>query len=382
MMEGLQISIPQRMILLRITLVCSLVISVLLSLPLWGGYREVPYAPVFAENPVRGPFDLVFIAVTAILWIGSLFLNAHRLLIALAFLFCIALVLFDINRLQPWFYVYNAMLCVFIFYNGRVDDSNRFTAYFILLQIIFASVYFFCGLSQLNKLFIDSDFTDLISPLTSMMSERQFLFFKKMGSLVPYLLMFIGLAFVISPIRYLAITLATLLHLLLLILLFPSAKNQNYALWFSNLSFIVMLILLFSGKTKQRYFSPTFLFQIPFFYIVILLFVILPFFNNSGKWPDFLSSNFKSGNVKSAQISLSEKSSAHLPVSVKYFCYPHYGFLNFNYKAWYLNELHADCYPAVPVFNSIYNYLLAQQEPGVKEIELQLLPKQKLLLKP
>jgi hypothetical protein len=215
-----------------------------------------------------------------------------------------------------------------------------------------------------------------------MISERQFLFFKKMGFVVPYLLMFIGIAFIISPIRYLAITLASLIHFLLLILLFPSAKNQNYALWFSNLSFLVMLLLLFSGKTKQRYFSPTFLFQIPFFYVTILLFVILPLFNNSGGWPDFLSSNFKSGNTRSVQISLSEKAAENLPEHIRQFCYPHYGFLNFNYKAWCLNELHVDCYPGNATFNSIYNYLKAQDGQGVKEIELQLLPKQKLLLKP
>jgi len=311
-----------------------------------------------------------------------MFLNKQRLLIFLAFVLSLVLVAFDINRLQPWFYIYNAMLVVFVFYNGRVDDSNKFTSYFIILQIIFASVYFFCGLNQLNKLFVDSDFSEIISPLTRMVSERQFLFFKKTGVVIPYVLMFIGFGLIISSIRYLAITLALVVHFLLLILLFPSAKNQNYALWFSNLSFMIMLLFLFSGKTKQRYFSPTFLFQIPLFYAVMVLFVVMPFFNNGSNWPDFLSANFKSGNPNSVQISLSEKAMEALPESERRFCHPHYSFMNFDYKAWYLDDLNVECYPDKRVFNSIYEYLKDSDKQLVKEIELQLVPKQKLLFKP
>jgi len=382
MREGLQISIPQRMIFLKVTLVVSLILSILLSLNLWGGDRAVPYASLIGVNPIHAPFDFIYVFLVVLLLMASLFLHKGRLLIFLAFAISTLLVLFDINRLQPWFYVYNAMLAIFIFYNGRVDDSNKFTSYFIILQIIFASVYFFCGLSQLNSLFVESDFTEIISPLRNFVSERQFLFFKKMGLMVPYILIFIGLGLIISPIRYLAITLALVLHVVLLVFLFPSAKNKNYAFWFSNLSFIVMLILMFSGKTKQRYFSPTFLFQVPVFYPVIILFVIMPFFNNAGVWPDFLSSNFKSGNNNSAIISLSEKAAAQLPGDITRFCSPSYSFLNFDYKSWYLHELNAECYPEKKVFNSIYNYMREMDKQLVKEIELQLVPKQKLLLKP
>jgi hypothetical protein len=382
MMEGLQISIPQRMMLLRITLTFSLMISVLLSLNLWGGYRNVPYAAVVNYSGLRPPFDYLYICLAVLSWAASLFLNKQRLFIFLAFIISALLVLFDVNRLQPWFYIYSVMMAIFIFYNGRVDDSNKFTAYFIVLQIIFASVYFFCGFSQLNALFVNTEFLEIISPLKNMVSERQFQFFNKLGYITPYMLMFVGLGLIISPIRYLAITLALLMHFLLLIFLFPSSKNTNYALWLSNLSFMIMLILLFSGKTKQRYFSPTFLFQMPLFYCVIALFVIMPFFNNSEKWPDYLSSNFKSGNNTSAMISLSQDAAEKLPPELKKFCSPNYSFMIFDYNGWVREELHADCFPAKPVFNSIYNYLKKSDKAVVKEIELQMIPKQKLLLKP
>ncbi len=382
MMDGLNISIPQRMLLLRITLILSLIVSILLSIHLWGGYRFAPRLALIPDEWLPEPFDYILVALTILLWSASLFMNWQRFFLFLAFLFTVLMVLLDVNRLQPWFYIYSALLSVFIFYNGRVDDSNKFTSYFIILQIIFASVYFFCGLSQLNKFFIASDFTEIISPLRDMLSERQFLFFKRMGFLVPYLLLFIGVGLIVSPIRYLAITLAVIMHFLLLIFLFPSSKNQNYALWFSNLVFMIILFLLFSGKTKQRYFSPTFLFQIPLFYLVIVLFVIMPFFNSAGMWPDFLSGNFKSGNSNSAVISLSQRTVVKLPTYLQKYCSASYSFMVFDYKRWYQEEVHAECFPSTPVFNSIYRSLNESVMGDVKEIELQLVPKQKLLLKP
>lgn len=382
MMEGLKISIPQRMQLLRVTLVLTMIVSILLSIHLWAGAREIPYTSVVSVNWLNKSLDTVFVLSAVFCWLASLFLKRHRLFLFFGFVFSTVLVIMDMNRLQPWFYVYSAMLFVFIFYNGRVDDSNKFTAYFIILQIILASVYFFSGLSQLNKLFIDSDFTEIISPLRSILSERQFLFFKKMGFVAPYLLMFTGLGLIISPVRYLAITVAILIHFLLLVFLFPSERNQNYALWFTNLSFMIMLLLMFSGKTKQRYFSPTFLFQMPLFYVVFSLFVIMPFFNSRKGWPDFLSGNFRSGNTNSAVISLSESAVSQLPTHLRRYCSVNYSFMVFNYEQWYLEELHADCFPSQAVFNSIYNCLKISGSEDVKEIELQLIPKQKLLLKP
>jgi hypothetical protein len=383
MMDGLKLSIPQRMKFLRITLTFSLIISIFLSAQLWGGYRSFPYAPVIRNHFIQPPFDVIFTGLAVLFWLASLFLKKQRLFIFMAFALCVLLVLLDLNRLQPWFYIYNSLLAVFIFYNGRVDDPNKFTSVFIILQLIVASVYFYCGLSQLNAVFVNTEFVNLISPLKSMMSERQFLFFKKMGATSPYLLLFVGLGLIISPLRYIASSIAVCMHLLLLVFLFPSAAHADYALWFSNLSFLVMLLLLFSGKTKQRYFSPTFLFRKPVFYLVALFFLAMPAFNVVNRWPDFLSSNFKSGNTNSAGIQLTGQVKNRLPLYLRSFCSPSSnGRYDFDFKRWALHELHAECYPATPVFNSIYKHLQDLTGTGVKDIQLQPLPKQKLLCKP
>ena len=217
MIEGLQLSIPQRMRLARVVLTFTLIISIFLSVNLWVGNRTFPYTPVNANFSISAGVELALVIVLVALLVLSVFMQWQRLIIFVSLVMVALLVMSDVNRLQPWLYIYVAMLLVFVFYNGRVDDSNRFTAYFILLQVILASVYFFCGISQLNSLFIDSEFSELISPLRHFISERQFLFFKRSGIVVPYLLIFIGIGLMIAPVRYLAITLAIIIHLLLLL---------------------------------------------------------------------------------------------------------------------------------------------------------------------
>lgn len=382
MIDGLKISIPQRLILLRVVLIFSLFISIFLSFSLWAGYREFPYTPVIPVPQMFRQYDFIFISFAILFWLCSLFLKQQRLFIFLAFAVSVFMVLMDITRLQPWFYIYNSLLVVFLFYNGRVDDPNKFTSVFILLQLIFASVYFYIGLSQLNSGFVNTVFPELISPLKELMSERQFLFFKKMGSIVPFLMMFIGMGFIISPVRYLSIALAIMVHGLLFIFLFPSVANTNYTLWFSNLSFMAIAILLFSGKTKQRYFSPTFLFKMPLFYLVAAVFLVLPAFNQAGKWPDFLSFNFESGNNNSAVITVSPAAKEQLPPYLKHFCRERNGVNVMDYTAWCRHELGASCIPATPVFTGVQKHLQNLTGTGVKDIQLELVPKENLLIKP
>lgn len=373
--------IPQRLKLMRLTLIFSLCLSILFSFPLWLSNRYFPMSGLEGIPPVQAPFDYVVVILALLFAVAALFLRFPRTLICLSILTLVYLVICDINRLQPWLYVYTYMLLVFVLHNGRVDDSNKYTSYFIILQIIPAAYYFFTGLNQLNPDFMDSVFADVISPIRNFTSERQFIFLKKFGVVVPYLLMATGLGLIITPLRYLAVSFAVLMHLVLIILLFPGSKNKDYSLWFSNISFMAMLFILFSGRTKQNYFSPTFLFQIPLFYVVIVLFVVMPWFNGRGRWPDFLSFNHKSGNNYSAVIRLQKKEYERLPVYVRVFCDQKDGAYEVNYRAWALSELHVECFYSQTVFKSIYRSV-GGNSADVKEVEMQMFPKKPLLRKP
>ena len=368
MTEGLQLSLPKRINLIRTTLVLSLLISVLLSLNLWCGDRSFPVTPILQVNWLKSSYDFIWIVLVILFWITSLFLRFQRVFIFLACLFCFFLILFDLNRLQPWFFMYNSLLVLFIFYNGRVDEPNKNTSFFIIIQLIFASFYFFNGISCLNDQFVKESFEVIISPVQTLVSERHFIFLKKTGFLVPYLLMFIGLGLMISSIRYLAFSLAFLLHLILLVLFFPSANHLNYSLWLSNLTFIFLLFFMFSGNINPPIYSLILLFNRILFYPVFLFFIILPFFNSTNKWPDFLSSNSKGGNNKVLEIKINKDIKQQLSSYERYFLVPTDSLFFVDYQNWCLHELNSDCIPSERVFNSILNYFNSINENKKKGV--------------
>ncbi len=368
MTEGLQLSLPKRINLIRITLVLSLLISVLLSLNLWCGDRSFPVTPIIQLNWLNSSYDFIWIVLVILFWITSLFFRFQRVFIFLACLFCFFLILFDLNRLQPWFFMYNSLLVMFIFYNGRVDEPNKNTSFFIIIQLIFASFYFFNGISCLNDQFVKESFEVIISPIQTLVSERHFIFLKKIGFLVPYLLMFIGLGLMISSIRYLAFSFAFLLHLILLVLFFPSANHLNYSLWLSNLTFIFLLFFMFSGNINPPIYSLILLFNRILFYPVFVFFIVLPFFNLTNKWPDFLSSNSKGGNNKHLEIKINKDIKQQLSPYERFFLVPTDSLFFVDYQHWCHHELNSDCIPSERVFNSILNYFNSINENKKKGV--------------
>ena len=343
MIEGLQLSIPKRMAYIKNILTIGLLVSVLSGLHLWCGEREFPYAPAIQGYYLDGIWEIVLLAMYCVLLLASMFLRKQRLLLFFSMLLAVVLVLADVNRLQPWFYFYNAMLLVFVFYNGRVDDSNKFTAYFITLQLVFASVYFFAGLNRLGTGFIEEEFSHTIAPLQQVLSERHYLFFLRVGVTLPFALLFMGLGLIITPIRYLAIALVIIFHAVLFFIMLPAFGTYNYALWISQLVFIFLAMFLFSGKTKQRYFSPSFLFNLPLFYVLVILFLILPFFNQSGRWPQYLTLDFKNKKPGLHTVGLEQAAYNQLPNYERSFCKVKQGNYEIDYESWCLHELNATC---------------------------------------
>jgi hypothetical protein len=381
MMDGFQISIPRRMQLARITVVVSLVLSILLSFNLWGGFRYFPLSPLISSDLITQPYDLLYPVILIVLLLASLIFRWGRILLAAAVLLSVWLVIMDASRLQPWFAVYISLLFVFVFYNGRVDDSNKFTSYFIMLQIIVAAVYFFNGVNLIFFQSAETEFTSIISPLQKITSPRQFHLFTALSPGIPYLLMFIGLGLIISPIRYLSIALCIILHVTLLIFLFPSASNLNYSLWLSNLTFLLLILLLFSGKTKQRYFSPTFLFQHPVFYLILFTFVFFPF--SRFRYPGNFSSSlvFRVTNPPADEFVITGSLYMKLPLYEQVFCVQRGDRFILKQNDWLLNELHVQYISNPVISGSLLNYLQSRAYPSVKDVEYKPIWQGALLLK-
>lgn len=341
-MNGLNLSIPHRLFFIRATVTIGLIVSFFLSLNLWGGQRYFPSQPVFETFFLAPPFDFILMGMSVIFLLCSLVFYNTRTFIFLALLVNVFLVLFDLQRLQPWFYIYNAVLFVLLFYNGRIDNPEKFTSVFIIVQIIFCSVYLFNGINQLrNPLFLETDYREILSPLTGVLSERQFSLFLKAGKVIPWLFVLSGISFLIVSVRYLAVSFAIVIHIALLILMFPTFNN-NPALWLMNLVFAFCLILLFSGNTRQRYFSPTVLFTKPLFYFVLMSFCGLPLIDGGNKMPAAMSFNFKCGRTGGEEKMISEEEYLQLPFYSRAFCRKSDNGYLIDMALWCRNELNSE----------------------------------------
>ena len=339
MKYSLNLTIYNRLKLVRVLTAVGMLFSMLCSLNLWGGQRWVPTCPMFDGLYIQPPYDYVFIIVEIILLL--MLLNTHhpRFIMFLILLINITFVIFDQNRLQPWFYLYNCIFLVLLFYNWRIDNINTFHSFFIILQLCISAVYVYSGLQKLNPNFVNETFTWFISPLNAYVSPRQMATLVKTGYIIPYIEIFIGLGLLIKPVRFLAVPFVIITHILILILMGPFGNNYNSVVWPWNIVMIGLVLLLFSGNTMERYYSFAHLFKIPVFYLVITLFWIMPMLNLRNYWETYLSFSLYSGNNHNAKIILTDKAYKNLPFYIRNFVYEENELHILYPKLWCLTEL-------------------------------------------
>ncbi|MFN7911743.1 MAG: hypothetical protein ACK5QC_07940 [Bacteroidota bacterium] len=360
-------SIPQRLKLLKTIVVLSLIISFCLSYRLWLSDRFFPTAPLIN-------FDLTFkpdgiLTLLSCLCLGlSLFFRFERVLLSISLLFNFLLILLDVNRLQAWFLMYNALLFILVLFNGRIDNPNRNTVIFICLQLLIISIYCCNALSNFNVFFGTDVLHPFLDKYQSSLSTRQMAFFTQVGKLLPLLIFLIGVALMFPIARYLAISLALIVHLCLFILLFPSSTNLNYAAWFVNIAFLFVLPLLFLGETKQRYFSWSVLFQKPLFYLCITLFFVFPILNVFNREANLVSINFVSYS-ESQKLSFDFNVNNNLPLFVRAFLNEENERAELKHKQWCLTELNSSLVNHPQVIIALNNYVQNQYFSTVKELQ-------------
>jgi hypothetical protein len=273
-----------------------------------------------------------------------------------------------VNRLQAWFLTYNAILFLLILFNGRIDNPNRNTVIFICLQLLIISIYCCNALNNFNVFFGTDVLYPFLNKYQASLSIRQMAFFTQVGKLLPLLIFLIGIALIFPVARYLAISLALIVHLCLFVLLFPSATNLNYAAWFVNIAFLFILPLLFLGETKQRYFSWSVLFQKPLFYFCIVVFFVFPILNVFNREANLVSINFVNYS-ESQRLSFDFNVKNNLPLFVKAFLNEENEKAELKHKQWCLTELNSSLVNHPKVLIALHNYIQNQYFSTVKELQ-------------
>lgn len=278
MINGLKTSIPNRLKLIQPLVTLALVCMLSISYKLWLNVDEFPRMVISNFHPLTTATESLVYVIVLLLLVASIFLKYSRIWLFLGLTGIAALCFNDFNRLQPWLVCTVALLIPFLFYNGRVDDANRYTAFFVMIQILISGIYFLNGFYLFNS--ESTGIQELIHPLNNIASERQINFMLKMAEALPFILMLNAVMLLIPALRYLSVTCSLVLHLLLIILI-ASGELQNKALLIFNLLFIPLVWLAFSGQTRERYFSATYLLRFPLFYVIMAAFIIWPLRNIS-----------------------------------------------------------------------------------------------------
>jgi len=364
--------ITSRLQLIRYVALAGLLSSILLCMNLWCGQRWFPKAPLIEGlNLLMPPYDYITFGIFIALMVAGFVVRA-KWPIVLLLVMALYLILDDQNRLQPWFFNYLLVLLVLLCYRHRVDDPNNYITVFISLQLLVSLIYIYSGIQKLNSNFHSETYAWFIEPLSHSISERQQANLMRFGVLVPYIEICIGIGLLIRQLRFIIVPLVVIMHVFILCMIGPFGKSYNYVVWPWNLVMIVLCLLLFAGQTKERYYSPTYLFRSACFYAVLLFMLILPFFSLANKWPSYLSSSLYSGNTSNAYIYVSDEACNKLPLYIQHFVHRRGHNDNLlSVKYWCMTELRTPCFPERAVFERVRQYVqdLAQSPPAAVEIE-------------
>lgn len=336
-------------------MLCAAIVSQIAVTPrLWETTRTFPTVPALTflpELPQTACLALTVAFVLSVFAFATLARSKWPGWTALG-LGC-TLVLFDINRLQPWFYQYLLMLWALSRGEKKSSESALPICGFIL-----ASIYVWSGIHKLNLMFATEALPFLLRPLgqgvVSLAHPAWFL--------VPITESAIGFLLLIGPMRKVGLTLAVSMHVLLLYLLGPLGLNYNSSIWPWNFWMIAFCLVLF-WKPSPSLLKPVF--QDHLGKAIFLLCGVLPALHFFGLWDTYLSASLYSEKALEGWIYLTETGYAHLPSDYKVNAIRSApGQYRIGILEWGSRQLNVPPYPEARVFRAVAERLVQEGVPA------------------
>ncbi|MBX7136769.1 MAG: DUF3556 domain-containing protein [Oligoflexia bacterium] len=312
----------------------------LLSLPLWTGARDFPLLPV-TSLPDLGHFPLL-VFVVSILLLFSLQLTAWLALLLLGT--ATWLVLSDITRLQPWFYLYLLMIC------GMGLKSPR------ILRLVMVSCYCWSGLQKFSVVFpltIEPYVETALKPVLSAAIVRQF---SPALLAIPVIEALLGLGLSWERTRKISVVGLTGMHLFILLMIGPTGRDYNSVVWPWNIFMIFALLALFRGEAPAQ----TWKYHEKFFLGVAGIFPVLGFFGFGDAYPSWA---LYAPRYHELQISLPAGSLDGIAADLR----PHFSVMNSQRLetsafSWSLSEMNVPPYAERRVMLQLAAKLCARRE--------------------
>ncbi len=367
---------PQRRLYrTKLVVCCALLAAIAIAPKLWLSTRTFPLAPAISWLPEVGtPYDwLLFGALVLCVSATALALVPGSWALLAAGLGA-TLVLFDQNRLQPWFYMYAFVLVAL---GSRVCHSS-YDAWsertWRTCGFIIASTYCWSGIQKAQAGFALDVYPRLMEPLLSQLPDALDRAVVPMGWMVGPFEFGIGICFFIPRLRALGVLAAAAMHGFLLLILGPLGHNYNAVIWPWNVGMALMSAALFWGNPEPLFAKGLFP-KSALGWGVATLFGIMPAFSFVGWWDDYLSASLYSGLTKDCTFQLTDSGAIKLIGSYHPYLKAGRGrTYTLDVNTWSMSDLNVPPYPEMRVYDRIAEFLCRE---GVAPGQLRMVIRQR-----
>lgn len=263
----------------------------------------------------------------------------------------LALVLFDINRLQPWIYQYTLMFLALTIVNWGDSSGEESRSAIGICGVVLAFLYIWSGIQKLNPVFATGVFPWLLEPISKALDLKPI---ESAAYVFPILECLTGVLLLVSKTRTLALIGLTVMHLCLLYLLGPFGHNYNAIVWPWNIAMIAMAWIVFY-RNNDAVILPSLRPHLGRGIAILVAF--MPALNFFGKWDAYLSASLYSGRNVDAWFILDERAANELEgkLSQAERRRLREAFDGFSLDAtkWSLSELNVPLYPERRVFEAL-----------------------------
>ena len=335
--------------LIKCTLSCWF-ISKILAWKVFTTCRVFPIIPAlkFLNIQVASVHNILFTS-SLLLMLFYIFLKQKKYILIFILLVEIFSCLLDINRLQPWEYLFSLVIFSFL--------VNRYKTFLSVFIAILSFTYLYSGFFKLNPLFLKNIWKYLI--LHNFLGLNQNLVTNKWlyhsGYLFAMLELLSGIGLLFTNTRKWSALFLILMHGMILIILGPLGLSINYIVWPWNILMIIFLLFLLQNQYFKIALFDLFL---KWNKLILFLIVILPIFNFFGYADNNFSFHMYTGNSKSCKIILRDTAKANVlkPYfreniengKVQYYI---------SVNDWAMKEMNVPAYPETRVYNAIDDYL-------------------------
>ena len=345
----------RRMLLFKWVLCLGLLAELSLCPRLWVTVRSFPTVPALPGLPSLPQLPcliVVWLLVLAIVAIGVL-PRSGPLAFAVPAL-GVVLVLFDITRLQPWFYQSMLLFAALGLGDGRERLESRPPTTWAICGFILAATYVWSGLQKVNMSFADHIFPWLLHPLGLGRVSGLWL-------LAPVLETSIGVLLLLPRTRTTGLGVAVAMHGFLLVALGPFGQNFNSGVWPWNLEMPCLAFALFYRNAEPLVSS---VWQTWLGRAGVVLVGILPALNFVGWWDDSLSASLYSGKTREAFILMNEDGARRLRADVQPYVQRRSDRIGLDIQRWALADLSVPPYPELRVFKAVALRLIESGVPA------------------